>query len=72
MSVKQIVGVLLLIVGTLVLVYGGFTYTEETHDAEIGPLDLQVRERERVDIPVWAGVALIAAGAAVLLIKSKE
>jgi uncharacterized membrane protein len=68
MDIKRILGILLIIAGTLMLVYQGFTYTTETHDVEIGPLDLRVEEKERVEIPVWAGVILIAIGGGVLLV----
>jgi uncharacterized membrane protein len=71
MNIKQILGAFLIIAGTLMLVYKGFTYTTETHDAVIGPLELRVEEKERVEIPVWAGVILIAIGGGVLLVGKK-
>jgi uncharacterized membrane protein len=71
MGIKQILGAFLIIAGTLMLVYQGFTYTTETHDAVIGPLELRVEEKERVEIPVWAGVILIAIGGGVLLVGKK-
>ena len=52
----------LIVVGILALVYGGFSYTKDTHDAKIGPLELSVKDKERVNIPVWAGVGAIVAG----------
>ena len=35
--------------------YGGFTYTKETHKADIGPLHMSIAEKEHVNVPVWAG-----------------
>ena len=65
---RSIVAVILIVLGVLVLVYGGFSYTAETHDADLGIVQFQVKEKERVNLPVWAGVALIAVGAGGLLI----
>ncbi|HLF56550.1 MAG TPA: hypothetical protein VI942_06860 [Thermoanaerobaculia bacterium] len=66
MSLRKLLGVALLVLGILALVYKGFTYTEETHEAKIGPLELNVKEKERVTIPTWAGVAAVVAGGALL------
>jgi hypothetical protein len=65
-------GILLIVAGTLALVYGGFTYTRERHDLKLGPVQLSVRARERVDVPVWAGVGAIAAGAVLLLVGGRK
>jgi TRAP-type C4-dicarboxylate transport system permease small subunit len=62
MSMKKIVGIVLIAAGILGLVYGGFTYTSETHDAKIGSLELSVKDKETVNIPLWAGVGAIAVG----------
>ena len=63
----RIIAIVLLAVGVLALVYGGFTYTRETHQVDIGPLDFSITEKERVNVPVWLGVALTVVGAGVLL-----
>lgn len=68
----RIAAIVLLAAGILALVYGGFTYTKETHQAKIGPLDFSIAEKERVNVPVWAGVAFTVAGAGLLLVKSKR
>jgi hypothetical protein len=68
----KVLGVVLLAAGILALVYGGFSYTKDTHEANLGPLSVQVKEKERVNVPLWAGVALAVAGGAVLLFGSKK
>lgn len=67
MSPLRIVAVLLVVGGIIGLVYGGFTYTKTTHDAKIGPLEFSVKDKEHVNVPVWAGVAAIVAGGVLLL-----
>lgn len=64
----KIVGIILIVAGVLALVYGGFTYTSDTHDAELGPIEFSVTERDRVNVPIWAGVGSIAIGAVLLVV----
>ena len=67
MDTNKIIAVLLIVGGALALAYGGFSYTKATHKADIGPLKLQVTEQERVNIPLWAGVAAIVGGGLLLV-----
>jgi hypothetical protein len=72
MNPQKLVAILLLIGGTLALVYGGFTYTSDTHKADIGPLHMEVKEKERVNIPLWAGVGAIAFGGLLLVMGGRK
>lgn len=72
MSGKTIFGILLLVVGILALVYGGFTYTKDTHEAQLGPLELEYKEKERIDLPIWVGGALVVAGVVVLVLDRRK
>ena len=69
MNALKMLGIALIVLGALGLVYGSFTYTEETHDAKLGPIELSVKDKETVNIPVWAGVGAIVAGAALLFVR---
>ena len=62
MSAIKIVAIVLIIAGLLGLVYGRFNYTRETQEAKLGPFELTVKDTQTVNVPVWAGVAAIAAG----------
>lgn len=72
MSGVKILGILLLAAGILALAYGGFTYTKDTHQAKIGPLELELKQKEHVNVPVWAGVAAVAVGGVLLLAGGKR
>jgi hypothetical protein len=72
MEQMRVVALILLVLGVLALAYGGFTYTKETSKAQIGPLELTVKDRETVNIPVWAGVAAVAAGGGLLLLGARR
>lgn len=69
MNAVKMLAIVLIATGSLGLLYGGFTYTKETHEAKLGPIELSVKETQTVNIPVWAGVAAIAAGAILLFAR---
>lgn len=71
MNALKIVAVLLIVGGILGLVYGGITYTKTTHEAKVGPLELSVKDKKTVNVPVWAGVGAIVVGGALLLTRSR-
>jgi LPXTG-motif cell wall-anchored protein len=71
MDTVRILGLALLVAGVLGLVYGSFSFTKETHEAKIGPLEMSVKDKETVNIPVWAGVAALAVGGLLVLGKRK-
>ncbi len=69
MNAIKTLAIVLIVAGALGLAYGSFTYTKETHEAKIGPLELSVKDKETVNIPVWAGVGAIAAGLFLLFVR---
>lgn len=71
MSTIKIVAIVLIVAGILGVMYGKFSYTRETHDAKLGPLELSVKEKQTVNVPAWAGVGAIAIGAILLLARGK-
>ena len=72
MDARQIVAIVLIIAGTLGLAYGSFSYTKETHEAKIGPLQFSIKEKETVNIPVWAGAGAIGIGVILLVTGRKR
>lgn len=66
----RVVGVVLLVLGLLAVAYGGFSYTKETHDAKLGPIEIQVQEKKHVNVPLWAGVVVAALGVVLLVRKA--
>jgi hypothetical protein len=67
MSSTKIIAIVLIVAGILGLAYGKFSYTKETHDAKIGPIELSVKDKETVNIPLWLGIGSIVVGAGLLL-----
>ena len=72
MNGMQILAIVLILGGILGLVYGSFSYTKETHQAKLGSLELSVKDKETVNVPVWAGVGAIGVGLALLFFGRKK
>ncbi len=72
MSAVKITAIVLIVAGIVVLLYGQFSYTKETHDINLGPLEMSVAEKQTVNVPVWAGVGAIVGGGMLLLYASKN
>jgi len=72
MNAVKIAAIVLIVAGVLGLVYGSFSYTKATHEAKLGPIELSVKEKQTVNVPVWAGVGAIVIGGVLLLFGSKK
>ena len=72
MNSLKIAAIVLIVAGVLGLAYGSFSYTKQTHDVKIGPIEMSVQEKQTVNVPVWAGVGAIAIGAALLLLGGRK
>ena len=72
MSTVKLVALVLIVAGVLGLTYGSFSYTKETQEIKLGPLELSMKEKQTVNVPVWAGVGAIVIGGALLLFASKK
>lgn len=69
MNATKSIAIVLIVLGILALVFGGFSYTKETHEAKVGPIEFSVKDKERVNIPMWAGIGAILIGGVLLLVK---
>jgi TRAP-type C4-dicarboxylate transport system permease small subunit len=72
MNATRIVGIVLIVAGIAALALGGFSFTKETHQAKLGPLEFSIKEKESVAIPMWASVAAIVVGGALLVFGGKK
>lgn len=72
MNATKGVAIVLIVLGILALVYGGFSYTKETHEGNLGPIEFSVKDKERVNIPMWAGIGAIVVGGVLLLAGKKS
>jgi heme/copper-type cytochrome/quinol oxidase subunit 2 len=71
LSALRLLAIVLIVAGIAGLVLGAFTYTTATHEANVGPIALSVKEKKTVNIPLWAGIVAIAGGAAMLVVPRR-
>ena len=71
MNAVKMLAIVLIIAGGLGLLYGGFTYTKETHEAKLGPIVLSVKDQQTVNIPIWAGVGSLVVGVILLFVRKQ-
>jgi len=69
MNAIKMLAIVLIVAGSLGLVYGGFSYTKDTQQAKLGPIELSVKETQTVNVPVWVGVGAIVAGVILLFVR---
>jgi hypothetical protein len=72
MNAIRLAAIALIVAGVLALAYGGFSYTKETHQAKLGPIELSVSEKQNVNIPLWGGIAAVVGGGLLLVFGSKR
>jgi drug/metabolite transporter (DMT)-like permease len=68
MNTTQLIGAMLIAAGAAGLAFGSFSFTKDTHQAKLGPIELSVKERETVSVPTWAGGLAIVAGVALVFV----
>jgi len=68
----KVIAIVLIVAGIAGLVYGNVSYTKTTHEAKVGPFDFSVKEKKTVNVPLWAGIAAIAAGIVLLVIPKRS
>jgi len=72
MNSTKLAAVVLIIAGVLGLLYGGFSYTKDTTAVKLGPIELSVKEKKTVNIPIWAGLGAILIGGVLLGVGGKR
>jgi hypothetical protein len=72
MNAYRLAAIVLVVLGAAGLLVGTFSFTKETHEAKLGPIELSVKEKQTVNVPVWAGVAAIVVGGVLLLVGGKK
>jgi len=72
MDAMRIFAVVLIVAGALGLAYGSFSYTKETHETKLGPIEFSVKDKETVNIPIWAGIGAIVIGGFLMTVRTKN
>ena len=72
MSFIKIAAIVLILGGIFSLANNGFTYTTDTESAKIGPLQISVEEKKTVNIPMWAGIGMMALGSSIFYLETRK
>lgn len=72
MNITRLIAIVLIVAGVLGLVYGGFSYTKDRTAVKVGPIELSVKEKETVNVPMWAGIGAIVIGGLLLVFGNKK
>ena len=68
----RIIAIILIALGALALIYGGFSYTQDKTAVKLGSFELNVKETKTVPVPLWAGIAAVALGGVLLVMGGKR
>lgn len=72
MNATRLLAIALILAGALGLAYGSFSYTKETHETKLGPIEFSVKDKETVNIPMWAGIGALVIGGLLLTVGTKS
>jgi len=72
MNALKIPAIVLILAGVLGLAYGSFSYTKQTHDVKVGPIEMSVQDKQTVTVPAWAGIGAILIGGALVLLGARQ
>jgi hypothetical protein len=72
MNPTKLIGIILIVAGGLGLAYGGFSYTKQTTGVKLGPIELKVNEKERVNVPMIVSAGAIAIGIFLLVAVGRK
>ena len=72
MNGAKLAAIILIVAGVLALAFGGFTYTKKTEEIKVGPIELTVKDKETVNIPIWLGAGALIAGVLLLVVRTKK
>lgn len=72
MNSIKLVAIALIVAGVLGLAYGGFSYTKDTTVVKLGPIEVSAKEKQIVNVPLWAGIGAIVVGGLLLVMGGKK
>lgn len=68
----KIAGILLIIVGIVALIYGGFSYTSQKKAVDIGAIQINRTENHTLIVPPILGVVAIVGGGVLIYAGVKQ
>jgi drug/metabolite transporter (DMT)-like permease len=69
---KQVVGIILVVLGLVGLAWGGFTYTTRQKVLDVGPIHASRDKTHTIPLPPIAGAVALIGGVALLAASKKD
>jgi uncharacterized membrane protein YidH (DUF202 family) len=70
-SIRQGVGLVLVVIGIVALVWGGVFWTDRDTILDAGPLEIATENRDGVAVPPVLGAIALVAGVVLLILPSR-
>jgi len=66
------IGLLLIVIGAIGVIWGGFSYIKDRDTAHLGPVNIVIENKDRVSIPPVVGLAALLAGGLLVVMSSRK
>lgn len=60
------VGLLLIVLGAIALIWGGISYTTREEIIDVGPIEIEAEEKQRIPLPPILGAIALVGGIVLL------
>lgn len=68
MNTLTLIGIILIVLGTVGLIYGGVTYISKKDVVDVGALKIQVEQKEHIPLSPIFGAAAVAVGVVLVIV----
>ena len=65
-------GAILIVLGILMLAWGGITYTQREKVIDLGPIEATREKKKHIPLSPVAGIAAVAAGVGLVVTSKKD
>jgi uncharacterized membrane protein YidH (DUF202 family) len=72
MAIRYVVGVLLIVIGLVSLLLGGFRWTQQKTVIDVGPIQAKTEEHKVLPIPPVVGGLALVGGVVLLVVPIKR
>jgi uncharacterized membrane protein YidH (DUF202 family) len=66
------IGIVLVILGVLALIYGGFSYNKNRTVVQVGSVSVTATEHKSIAVPAVVGVVVLIGGVALLVVGNRR
>ncbi|TKK70913.1 hypothetical protein FC093_04250 [Ilyomonas limi] len=68
----RILGIILIVVGVLMLIFTNISFTKEEKVVDVGPLEVNKKEKHTIDWPNYAGAIAVIGGIALVVLDKRR